>query len=68
MKKLIFLFFLVFILWSMVSGEVLSGPSPSFPTGKSSWAAKIHWKVTPNDNVEYRIKIVVEGPIGTHYK
>lgn len=57
------------VKWHRSSGdEVLSGPSPSFPTGKSSWAAKIHWKVTPNDNVEYRIKIVVEGPIGTHYK
>lgn len=57
------------VVWEKSSGdEVLSGPSPSFPAGQSSWNAVIHWKVTPNDSVRYNIKIIVEGPIGTHYK
>lgn len=56
-------------IWKKTSGdEVLSGPAPSFPAGQSSWAAIIHWKVTPNDYVMYKIKIIVEGPIGTNYK
>lgn len=55
--------------WDKSSGdEVLTGPTPSFPVGSSIWNAVIHWKVSPNDNVKYRIKIMVEGPIGTHYK
>ncbi len=55
--------------WSKSSGdEVLSGPTPSFPAGQPNWSAIVHWKVTPNDNVRYRIKIIVEGPLGTHYK
>jgi len=56
------------VKWYKSSGdEVLTGPTPFVP-GSSSWNAVIHWKVTPNDSVHYLIKVIVEGPIGTHYK
>ena len=45
--------------------EVLTGPHPPLPEGESLWAPTIHWKVSPNDEVRYRIKIVIEGPAGT---
>ena len=55
--------------WHKSSGdEKLWGPTPSFPTGKTVWNPYIGWFVTPNDEVKYRIKVIVEGPIGTSYK
>lgn len=57
------------VKWYKSSGdEKLTGPSPAFPAGSSSWSPVIHWRVSPNDNVRYELKIVVEGPIGTNYK
>jgi len=57
------------LVWKKTSGdEVLSGPTPPFPVGQSSWTATIHWVASPNDYVWYKIKIIVEGPIGTSYK
>jgi len=57
------------VVWEKSSGnEVLNGPNPPLPVGESIWTPKIHWKVSPNDHVKYRFKIIVEGPLGTHYK
>ncbi|MEN8222622.1 MAG: hypothetical protein ABFR36_05140 [Acidobacteriota bacterium] len=57
------------VKWHKSSGdEYLSGPTPSFPAGSANWSPVINWKVSPNDNVRYEFKIIVEGPIGTSYK
>jgi hypothetical protein len=50
------------------SDEVLTGPNPPLPVAKNDWTFTVHWKVSPNDRVRYQFKIVVEGPVGTHYK
>jgi len=54
------------VRWHKSSGdEELGGPTPSLPVGQSKWNPAIHWVVSPNDAVAYRIKIIVEGPVGT---
>jgi len=58
-----------FLEWKKTSGdEVLTSPSPGLPVGGSNWTFTINWKVSPNDEVRYSIQIIVEGPLGTHYK
>jgi hypothetical protein len=57
------------IEWKKTSGdEVLTGPNPPFPVEKSDWTFSVHWKVSPNDQVRYQFKIVLEGPLNTQYK
>ncbi|MEN8222621.1 MAG: hypothetical protein ABFR36_05135, partial [Acidobacteriota bacterium] len=55
--------------WKKTSAdEVLKNPNPPLPVGANTWTTAIEWVVTPNDHVVYQIKVLVEGPIGTHYK
>jgi hypothetical protein len=57
------------VKWYKSSGnEELDGPYPSFPEGESNWSPKINWVVSPDDRVNYQLKIIVEGPLGTQYK
>jgi hypothetical protein len=57
------------VIWEKSSSdEVLNGPHPPFPAGTTNWTPTIDWVASPFDHVRYQIKIVVEGPAGTHYK
>ncbi len=57
------------VKWHKSSGnETLSGPNPSVPVGQSNWNPSISWVVSQNDYVHYKIKVIVEGPLGTSYK
>ena len=49
------------------SGGSLSGPS-GFPHAGTSWSAKIHWSVTPNDDVGYAVAVWIIGPKGVPHK
>ncbi len=57
------------IMWVKSSNnEILDGPHPAFPVGKSEWYPVFEWLVSPYDHVTYMLQIFVEGPIGTNYK
>ncbi len=56
------------IEWYKSSGGEVLTLSPPFPVGGTYWEPKVHWKVTPNDKVRYRVKIKVEGPYGTNFR
>ena len=49
------------------SGGSLSGPS-GFPHAGTSWSAKMHWSVTPNDDVGYAVAVWIVGPKGVPHK
>ena len=52
--------------WKKTSGnEKLFGPYPPLPVGQAYWGLKINWVVSPADYVFYKLKITVEGPVGT---
>lgn len=50
------------------SDEYLSTLHLYDPIGKAVFDPKIHWRVSAGDYVSYKLRIYVEGPIGTHYK